>query len=106
MYVYYIFVNYLYIFVFLIVLYTIKFRKQGLPHAHIFVFLHFNDKNPTTADVDKIVLVEIPDKNVVPDSYHVVTEVMMHRLCGMANPKISCMVDRKCNKHYPKKFNK
>ncbi|XP_074282757.1 uncharacterized protein LOC141607301 [Silene latifolia] len=48
------------------VVYTIEFQKCGLPHAHIILFLHREDKFPTAADVDKIISAEIPDPTTDP----------------------------------------
>ncbi|KAH9602305.1 hypothetical protein KSS87_012983 [Heliosperma pusillum] len=42
-------------------IYTVEFQKRGLPHAHILLFLHRDDKFPAVADVDKIMSAEIPD---------------------------------------------
>ncbi|KAM3376007.1 hypothetical protein P3S68_014721 [Capsicum galapagoense] len=50
------------------VIYIIEFQKRGLPHAHIFLFLHEHNKYPTAVDIDKIITAEIPDK--VADSQY------------------------------------
>ncbi|XP_074306350.1 uncharacterized protein LOC141641592 [Silene latifolia] len=36
-------------------------QKRGLPHAHILLFLHREDKFPEAADIDKIISAEIPN---------------------------------------------
>ena len=41
------------------VVYTVEYQKKGLPHAHILLFLHNNDKHPTAAETDKIISAEI-----------------------------------------------
>ncbi|KAL0319969.1 UNVERIFIED_CONTAM: hypothetical protein Sradi_5258400 [Sesamum radiatum] len=50
----------------LAVLYTIEFQKRGLPHAHIILFLHPDDKPRNAADIDKIITAELPDKEKDP----------------------------------------
>ncbi|XP_074318232.1 uncharacterized protein LOC141655028 [Silene latifolia] len=84
------------------VVYTIEFQKRGLPHAHIVLFIHREDKFPTAADVDKIISAEIPDPTTDPVLYSVVCEYMLHGPCGNANPSSPCMVGDKCSKYYPK----
>ncbi|XP_074266228.1 uncharacterized protein LOC141588698 [Silene latifolia] len=64
------------------VVYTIEFQKRGLPHAHIVLFLHREDKFPTAVDVDKIIFAEIPDPTTDPVLHSVVCEYMLHGLCG------------------------
>ncbi|XP_074298193.1 uncharacterized protein LOC141629017 [Silene latifolia] len=84
------------------VVYTIEFQKRGLPHAHIVLFLHREDKFPTAADVDKIISTEIPDPTTDPVLHSVVCEYMLHGPCGKAKPSYPCMVRGKCSKYYPK----
>uniref|UniRef100_A0A453C8N7 Helitron helicase-like domain-containing protein n=2 Tax=Aegilops tauschii subsp. strangulata TaxID=200361 RepID=A0A453C8N7_AEGTS len=86
------------------VVYTIEFQKRGLPHAHILVFLHPDDKDPSPSQIDKIISAEIPDKNSDPDGYEAVQNYMIHGPCGQAHPKSPCMVDKSCAKHFPKSF--
>ncbi|XP_074278200.1 uncharacterized protein LOC141601796 [Silene latifolia] len=78
-------------------------RKRGLPHAHILLFLHREDKFPEAADIDKIISAEIPDpvKNHV--LHAVVCTHMIHGPCGTVKPRSPCMVGSTCSKHFPKK---
>ncbi|XP_072064404.1 uncharacterized protein [Arachis hypogaea] len=73
------------------VVYTIEFQKRGLPHAHILLFLHKDDKYPTAEDIDKIISTEIPDKELDPEYYEDVEKHMMHGPCGMARKDSPCM---------------
>jgi len=41
-------------------MYTVEFQKRGLPHAHLLLFLHSSCKYPTTEDIDRVILAEIP----------------------------------------------
>ncbi|CAL4998052.1 unnamed protein product [Urochloa decumbens] len=86
------------------IVYTIEFQKRGLPHAHILVFLHPDDKDPSPAQIDRIISAEIPNKENNPDGYEAVQNYMMHGPCGEANLKSPCMVDKSCAKKFPKNF--
>ncbi|XP_072090419.1 uncharacterized protein [Arachis hypogaea] len=63
------------------VVYTIEFQKRGLPHAHILLFLHKDDKFPTAEDIDKIISAEIPDKELDPEYFEAVEKHMIHGPC-------------------------
>lgn len=71
--------------------YTIEFQKRGLPHAHILLILHPDDKPTTTDDYDSIVSAEIPDVDADPDLYSTVSSCMMHGPCGQMNRSAPCM---------------
>lgn len=88
----------------LAVVYTIEFQKRGLPHAHILLFLHKDDKFPTAEDIDKIISAEIPDKKIDPEYFDAVEKHMMHGPCGVARKDSPCMENSKCIRHFPKKF--
>ncbi|XP_074300017.1 uncharacterized protein LOC141631214 [Silene latifolia] len=83
--------------------YTIEFQKRGLPHAHILLFLHREDKFPEAADIDKIISAEIPDPVSNPVLHAIVATHMMHGPCGTARLQSPCMVGSKCSKFFPKK---
>ncbi|KAI9121592.1 hypothetical protein K1719_008625 [Acacia pycnantha] len=85
--------------------YTIEFQKRVLPHAHILIWLAERDKIKEPEDVDKIISAEIPNPDSDPQMYELVQKFMMHSPCGPLNPKAQCMVDKRCNKFFPKKYN-
>ncbi|XP_022031476.1 uncharacterized protein LOC110932451 [Helianthus annuus] len=85
--------------------YTVEFQKRGLPHAHICIFLKPESKLLSIDHLDKFVSAEIPDKIEDPSLYALVSEFMIHGPFGNANPNCPCMVDSRCSKNYPKKFN-
>ncbi|XP_062080881.1 uncharacterized protein LOC133785677 [Humulus lupulus] len=88
-----------------ICIYTIEFQKRGLPHANILLFLHSTLKNPSADHIDNIISAEIPDLNVDPDGYNAVNKFMIHGPCGKLNSNSPCMMQDRCTKHFPKKFN-
>ncbi|XP_035843705.1 uncharacterized protein LOC118490286 [Helianthus annuus] len=75
------------------VVYTIEFQKRGLPHAHIYLFLNDESKLPSVDHVDNFISAEIPDKNLDPDLYNLVSDYMIHGPCGVAKPNCPCMVE-------------
>ncbi|KAL3625826.1 hypothetical protein CASFOL_030355 [Castilleja foliolosa] len=85
-------------------IYTIEFQKRGLPHAHIILWLSDTYKCRTPAQVDKIISAEIPPQVDDPKGYEMVAQFMVHGPCGSDNRNAPCMVEEKCNKHFPKNF--
>ncbi|KAJ0560432.1 putative transcription factor B3-Domain family [Helianthus annuus] len=86
------------------VVYTTEFQKRGLPHAHLCLFMEDGYKLPTVDHVDAFICAEIPNRNEDPELYTLVKDYMIHGPCGLANLSCPCMVDRKCSKGFPKKF--
>ena len=69
------------------VVYTVEYQKRGLPHAHILLFQHNNNKHPIAAEIDKIISAKIPDLNKEPLAYDAVKQYMVHGPCGFINPR-------------------
>ena len=96
-------------------LWVIEFQKRGLPHAHILVILSSDDRITSNADIDNVISAQLPpDPASFPPGPQreqaerlekIVLQNMVHGPCGKENPKSPCMVDGKCSKGYPKKFN-
>ncbi|KAJ8930186.1 hypothetical protein NQ314_017050 [Rhamnusium bicolor] len=81
--------------------YVIEFQKRGLPHAHIVVTFHEGDTISTPADVDAIVSAEIPDPEMQPRLYDLVSRYQIPRPCGTMNSDAPCMVNGRCKKYFP-----
>ena len=78
--------------------YVVEFQKRGLPHAHILLTVASEDKPICPEDVDRLISAEIPDQTTDPLAYETVTKFMVHGPC------VSCLIDGKCSKLYPKRF--
>ena len=70
-------------------IYVIEFQKRGLPHAHILLIMNQDDKIRDVEGIDDIICAEIPDRNIDPDLYDIVTSNMMHGPCGPAHPRFA-----------------
>lgn len=80
-------------------MYSIEWQKRGLPHAHILIWL-VNKIRPD--EIDQVISAEIPDFEIDPDLFDVVTNNMIHGPCGVLNNNSPCMKDGKCTKRYPR----
>ena len=86
-------------------MYTIEFQKRGLPHSHICLWLEASDKLRTPQQIDKYISAEIPNKEIDPELYQLVTKNMMHGPCGLEYQNCPCMDKNRCTKKFPKNFN-
>ncbi|XP_071740513.1 uncharacterized protein [Rutidosis leptorrhynchoides] len=88
-------------------LYTIEFQKRGLPHCHTLLWVFAPPGGLTADDIDKCISAEIPDPTTDPCGYKVVTDLMMHGPCGLANLSAPCMEGEPlaCSKNFPKLYN-
>ena len=91
--------------------YTIEFQKRGLPHAHILIILHPEDRFFNAAEVDAAVSAEIPDQRLFPNLYATVTRCMLHGNCSQyatsrTGTPPPCWDPEKeaCSKRFPKEF--
>lgn len=84
--------------------YTIEFQKRGLSHAHILLFLHSEEKNTTTLEIDNIISAETPNCRTYPVGYATVSQFMLHGPCGKVNIKASCMPKNFAQNTFQKHF--
>ncbi|GKA82657.1 reverse transcriptase domain-containing protein [Tanacetum coccineum] len=54
--------------------YTIEFQKHGLPHSHICIFIHPDDKILNNERIDDFISAEIPDEEADPQLYKLRTQ--------------------------------
>ncbi|GJX98975.1 DNA helicase, partial [Tanacetum coccineum] len=47
---------------------------------------------------------ELPAQHADPQGYRIVSELMMHGPCGLANPSAACTQNNKCKKDFPKEY--
>ena len=84
--------------------YTIEFQKQGLLHMHCLIFLKDPYKLTTTEAIDSCIQAYWPDPEKEPMLFDSVKRLMVHGLCGTANPRAPCMENGRCTKGFPKNF--
>ncbi|GJX30769.1 DNA helicase [Tanacetum coccineum] len=87
------------------ILYTTEFQKRGLPHYHTLLWVDSSNKIKDATQIDDYIFAELPDPVEDPIVYKVVTELMMHGPCGVANPSAVCTEKGICNKGFPKMYN-
>jgi hypothetical protein len=79
---------------------VVEWQKRGLPHIHILVTVHPEDKLRTLEDIDSIVSAEIPDMYLNPKLHKIVTSNMIHGPC-----RATCLrEDGTCSSGFPKDF--
>ncbi|GKC26763.1 DNA helicase, partial [Tanacetum coccineum] len=87
------------------VLYTVEFQKRGLPHCHTLLWIDESVRVRRDENIDIYVSAELPSQDVDPQGYKIVSELMMHGPCGMANPSATCTQNSsRCKKEFPKEY--
>ncbi|GJV69191.1 DNA helicase [Tanacetum coccineum] len=94
--------NLLYVFV---VLYTVEFQKRGLPHCYTLLWIDEYVQPHQDEDIDMYVSVELSSQHADPQGYRIVSELMMHGPCGLANLSATCTQNNsRCKKDFPKEY--
>ena len=78
-----------------------------MPHSHLLVILHPDDKPRTAIDIDRVVSAELPDPEQSEQArrlHEIVVNSMVHHECGHAHPTAACMENGRCSKGFPKPF--
>ncbi|GJX42382.1 DNA helicase, partial [Tanacetum coccineum] len=87
------------------VLYTLEFQKRGFPHFHTLLWIDESVRVRRDEDIDNYVSAELPIRDIDPEGYRVVSELMMHDPCGLANPSAVCMQNNsRCRQDFPKEY--
>lgn len=84
-------------------MYVIEFQKRKLPHAHMLVWLHPDDRPNKIEQIDELVSAEIPDKDSDHIRYNAVKNFMIHVPCGKDFSYSPRMSNGKFIRHFPKK---
>ena len=89
--------------------YTIRYvhsriSKKRLPHTHILLWLDGENKLKTPTNIDKVISVQLPNQYLYPKLHRVVSNYMIHELCGPVQFNYPCMKEGRCLKYYPKNF--
>lgn len=79
-------------------MYSVEWQKRGLPHAHLLWLV----EKIRPVQIDDIISAEIPDPQIDPELYDVVTSNMVHGPCIEHNPESPCMAGNKCTKRFPR----
>ena len=79
-------------------MHTIEFQKRGFPLVHLLLFLHPDNKYPSSTDIDQIISAEIPSHEDDSELYRLVENHMIHGPCGILQPNSPCMKEGKCSR--------
>ncbi|GJZ33339.1 DNA helicase [Tanacetum coccineum] len=86
------------------VIYTVEFRKRGLPHCHVIISLHDEDKLSSPEKIDKFISTGLPSKDDDPIGFEDVRSRMIHGPCGAYASDSSCMNKGECMKGFLKHY--
>jgi len=59
-------------------MYTVDFKKKGLPHAYILMWLNWTNKLENASDIDKILFVELPHPNMYSQLSEAVSKYIVY----------------------------
>ncbi|GKD28833.1 hypothetical protein Tco_1239611, partial [Tanacetum coccineum] len=78
--------------------------KRGLPHCYTLLWIDEFVRPRRDEDINMYVSAELPAQHADPQGYKIVSELMMHGPCGLANPSAPCTQNSKCKKDFPKEY--
>jgi hypothetical protein len=92
--------------------YTIKYQKRGLPHAHIIIFFAGGHAFSEPEAIDNLIRAELPNRALNPNRSltEIVKQVMVHSLYRPLKSRAICMKKAYANvpltysKRFPKPF--
>src|SRR5258708_23870214 len=67
-------------------LYVVEFQKRELPHIHLLLILHPEDRIRSPSHIDSCIAAQWPDPERRPSLFQTVKSCMIHGPCGTANP--------------------
>ncbi|KNF02772.1 hypothetical protein PSTG_04057 [Puccinia striiformis f. sp. tritici PST-78] len=82
-------------------IYTIKFQKRGLPHAHLMLVMDPAHVPRTVDAVDSLICAELPDPILEPTLFQIVTRCMLHSPCNQLKP---CWRNKSCKENFLRAF--
>nr|GEU47534.1 hypothetical protein [Tanacetum cinerariifolium] len=77
----------------------VRFMRQNYFNA-----MTLYDKLLNPERINDFISAKIPDKDLDPDLYTLLTKHMMHGPCGADNPSCPCSIKGVCIKNFPKKY--
>jgi hypothetical protein len=79
----------------------IEWQARGLPHVHLLIILRTPCRSPRA--IDAVVCAEVPDPEMFPELYALVSELMIHQPCD-SNDQAGCRQNnnKQCKRHFPK----
>lgn len=86
--------------------------KYGLPHIHLLLFLHPNDRLQycDLLVIDQVISAKFSIEDEDPDGklFGIVASIIIHGPCGDFNPHAFCMIEINkrmvCSKHFSKAY--
>ncbi|GJU93579.1 DNA helicase [Tanacetum coccineum] len=84
---------------------SLEFQKVRFAHCHTLLWVDSSNKIKEPTQIDDYISAELPDPVEDPIAYKVITELMMHVPCGVANPSAVCTEKGICNKGFQKMYN-
>ena len=82
---------------------SVEYQKRGLPHIHLILILKKSARPKSIRGYDQFISAQIPNKEVDPELYDLVTRLMIHKNCEHYK-KQPCLKNGHCTKHFPKDF--